>query len=112
MKPVRELIFFEHHFHDFYNSQTGRVKEKINQVFFLVTHLERVPDKFLKKLVGHPALYEIRIGYAGDIFRMFCCFDNGNLIVLFNGFQKKSQKTPSKEIDRALRIMNQYFKSK
>ena len=57
-------------------------------------------------------LYEIRIEYKSNIYRIFCCFDEGQLIVLFNGFQKKTQKTPQKEIDKALQLMNKYFASK
>jgi phage-related protein len=58
---------------------------------------------------GIDGLFEIRIEYTGNIYRIFCCFDKGNLVVLFNGFQKKTQKTPGKEIDKAVKIMNEYF---
>lgn len=112
MTPVRELLFFEDYFESFFNNQSKKVKEKINQVFYLLTHVERVPEKFLKKLTGHTGLYEIRIEFGGNIFRIFCCFDNGNIIVLFNGFQKKSIKTPIREIERATRLMDLYFNTK
>lgn len=60
-------------------------------------------------MTAYKGLYEIRIDYSSNIYRIFCCFDEGNLIVLFNGFQKKSQKTPQREIDKALKIMAEYF---
>jgi phage-related protein len=85
------------------------VKEKIDYVLFLVTVAKRIPQKFFRHIEGTDGLYEIRIEYQGNIFRVFCCFDEGRLVVLFNGFQKKSQKTPSKEIDKALKIINEYF---
>ncbi|MEE1365302.1 MAG: type II toxin-antitoxin system RelE/ParE family toxin, partial [Muribaculaceae bacterium] len=56
--------------------------------------------------------FEIRVEFGGDIFRVFCCFDEGSLVILFNGFQKKTQKTPSGEIDKAERLMKEYFESK
>jgi phage-related protein len=57
-------------------------------------------------------LYEIRVEYAGNIYRVFCCFDEGALVILFNGFQKKTQKTPVSEIDKAERLMKEYFNNK
>ena len=63
-------------------------------------------------MTGTDGLYEIRIEFEGNIYRIFCCFDKGNLVVLFNGFQKKSQKTPKKEIDFALKLKEEYFNSK
>ena len=61
---------------------------------------------------GTEGLYEIRIEFEGNIYRIFCCFDKGNLVLLFNGFQKKTQKTPKKEIDLAQKLKNEYFEAK
>ncbi len=74
--------------------------------------VERVPVTYLKYVEGTNGLFEIRVQLGRDIFRIFCCFDGNRLVVLFSGFQKKSQKTPPKEIDRAVRIMNDYFNDK
>ena len=63
-------------------------------------------------LEGTNGVYEIRIEFQGNIYRIFCCFDEGQVVVLFNGFQKKSQKTPSEELDKAVKIMNEYFDEK
>ncbi|WP_336246990.1 type II toxin-antitoxin system RelE/ParE family toxin [Cognataquiflexum rubidum] len=71
-----------------------------------------VPKKFLDHMTGTDGLYEIRIEFESNIYRIFCCFDKGNLVVLFNGFQKKSQKTPKKEIEMALKLKDEYFNSK
>ena len=75
----------------------------------MITILERVPAKFLKSIEGSKGLYEIRVEYESNIYRIFCCFDRGNLVVLFNGFQKKTQKTPNKELNKAEKIMTDYF---
>ncbi len=63
-------------------------------------------------MTGYEGLFEIRIEIGSNIYRVFCCFDEGNLVVLFNGFQKKTQKTPKKEIEKAMQIKNEYFKLK
>ena len=109
---VRKIIFHENHFIEFYQEQNEKVKGKIKYVFELIQQVDRVPEKFLKHLTGTNGLYEIRVEYQSNIYRIFCCFDEGKLVVLFNGFQKKTQKTPKKEIDKAEGLMNDYFESK
>ncbi len=112
MEQQRQLVFFKSYFRDFFESLNDKVKDKIDQVLFLVRIAERIPRKFFRHMSGTDGLFEIRIEYQSNIYRVFCCFDEGNLIVLFNGFQKKSQKTPKKEIDKALRIKGEYFELK
>ena len=63
-------------------------------------------------MAGTDGLYEVRVEFGSNIYRIFCCFDEGKIVVLFNGFQKKTQKTPSNEIDKALKIKNEYLKEK
>lgn len=109
---VREIIFYENHFLDFYKNQNLKVKGKIQYVLELIKQVEMVPEKFLKHLTGTNGLYEIRVEYQSNIYRIFCCFDEGKLVVLFNAFQKKTQKTPGKELDKAIQLMNSYFESK
>ena len=105
----REIIFHENHFIDFYQVQNEKVKEKIKYVLELIKQVEKVPEKFLKHLTNTNGLYEIRIEYQSNIYRIFCCFDKGKLVVLFNAFQKKTQKTPKKELEKALKLMEEYF---
>ncbi len=112
MEKIRDLIFYKDHFKDFFDNQDDKVKIKIDYVLFVLTHADRVPEKFLKHIVETKGLYEIRVEVGGNIFRIFCCFDEGKIIVLFNGFQKKSQKTPKQEIELALKIMKEYFNQK
>ena len=108
----RSIIFFENHFIEFYQMQDQKVKDKIQYVFELIRQVDQVPEKFLKHLTGTNGLYEIRIDYQLNIFRIFCCFDHGKLVVLFNGFQKKTQKTLRKEVDKAEKLMQDYFNNK
>lgn len=111
MESRRQIIFYEHYFQDFYLEQSTKVRLKIAYVFSLIRTVQNVPEKFLKHLEGTEGLYEIRIEYESNIYRIFCCFDKGNLIVLFNAFQKKTQKTPIDEINMALKLKEAYFKS-
>jgi phage-related protein len=112
MDRKRNLIFFSKYFNEFFESQSEKVKEKIDYVLFLIVTAERIPGKFFQYMEGTDGLFEIRIEFESNIYRIFCCFDEGNLVVLFNGFQKKSQKTPKNELDRALRIKEEYFNTK
>lgn len=109
MNSERQIIFHEHYFIDFYLEQTEKVQEKIEYVFKILRTVQNVPKKFLDHMTGTDGLYEIRIEFESNIYRIFCCFDKGNLVVLFNGFQKKSQKTLKKEIELALKLKKEYF---
>jgi phage-related protein len=109
MFKKRELIYFREYFWDFFNKQTEITKDKIDYVLFLVTVAEKIPRKFFEQMTGYDGLFAIRVEYESNIYRIFCCFDKGNLVVLFNGFQKKTQKTPKKEIEKAVQIMKEYF---
>ena len=108
----RTIIFYEDHFIKFYQVLDQKVKGKIQYVFELIKQVDRVPEKFLKHLAETNGLYEIRIEYQSNIYRIFCCFDNEKLVVLFNKKKKKTQKTPHKEIEKAERLMKDYFKNK
>jgi phage-related protein len=109
MDRKRELLFFKRYFLDFFEKQNEKTREKIDYVLFLVMVANKIPSKFFEKLSGYDGLFAIRIEFESNIYRIFCCFDKGNLVVLFNGFQKKSQKAPKQEIEKAMRIMHEYF---
>jgi phage-related protein len=104
----RKITFYKNYFQDFFSEQNQKVKEKIIWTFDLVEDVQRVPETYLKHLENTDGLYEIRVQVGGDIFRIFCFFDQGQLIVLANGFRKKTQKTPKKEIKMALKIKADY----
>ena len=109
---IRQIIFHGDYFLDFYQSLDAKVKTKIQYVLELIKQVERVPVKFLAPMSGYEGLYEVRVEYQSNIYRIFCCFDEGRLVVLFNGFQKKTQKTPKEELEKAMRLKNEYFKLK
>ena len=108
----RNKIFKKKYFIDLYLAQDIKVQEKIEYVFELIRTIERVPEKILKHVESTDGLYEIRIKYRSGIFRIFCCFDESRLVILFNAFQKKTQKTPKKEIEKGLKLREEYFQNK
>ncbi len=111
-KYVRQVVAYANYFKDFKKTLRKETLQKVYQVFIYIMTLEQVPVKFLKAITGVTGLYEIRVEEGGNIYRIFCCMDDDRLVILFNGFQKKSQKTPPEEIERAKRIMNEYFAEK
>lgn len=108
----RTIITYKNYFEEFLLKQRQKVREKITWTFLLIEEVKQVPDIYLKHIEGTDGLYEIRIQLGIDIFRIFCFFDKGKLVVLANGFQKNSQKTPKQEITKALKIMKEYYEDK
>ena len=111
-KYIRNAIVYQNHFWNFYNEQKKEVQDKIDWVIGLVRSLQIIPVKFFKYIKGTDGLFEMRVKVESNIFRIFCCFDKGNLVILLNGFQKKSDKTPRNEIEKAEKLMKQYFQTK
>jgi len=104
----RTIIFYKGYFQEFFVKQRDKVKNKIIWTLELLEDIQKVPETYLKHIENTDGLFEIRIQLGSDIFRIFCFFDRGNLVVLTNGFQKKTQKTPKQEIEKALKIKQEY----
>ena len=111
-QKYRKITFFKDYFQEFFDKQSKKVKAKIIWTFDLVEDLQRVPETYLKHIENTEGLYEIRVQLGSDIFRIFCFFDQGQLVILVNGFQKKTRKTPKKEIELALQIKAEYENEK
>ena len=107
-RKYRRIVFYKDYFQAFFERQSNKVKAKIVWTLELVEDLERIPETYLKHIGNTDGLYEIRVQFGSDIFRIFCFFEEGQLVVLANGFQKKTQKTPRKELEMALKIKNEY----
>ena len=109
---VREVITYKNYFEVFSKEQNRKVQDKIIKVPDILEQVDRVPSTYLKYIEGANGLFEIRVQLGNNIFRIFCCFDGDRIVVLFSGFQKKTQKTPPGEIARAQRIMTEYYNDK
>lgn len=111
-QKTRTIIFYKDYFNNFFIKQKRKVQDKIIWTFDLIEELDRIPETYLKHLESTNSLYEIRVQLASDIYRIFCFFDEGKLVVLANGFQKKTQKTPKQELEKAIKIKEEYFNEK
>ncbi len=108
MTYERQVIAYKNYFLAFYKEQHGNVQAKIEWTLNLIRVTRQVPEKYFKHLEGTKGLYEIRVEVGSNIYRIFSFFDKGNLVVLGNAFQKKTQKTPKQELERAIKIMEEY----
>lgn len=109
---IRKIVVYKHYFLDFYKSQDLKVQEKIEYVLDLVRFERQIPKKFFKMLENSDGIYEVRVITTLKSIRIFCFFDDGNLVVLANVIVKKTQKTPRKEIKLAERLKKDYLKNK
>jgi phage-related protein len=112
MIKIRTIIAYRHYFEDFLRNQPVKVQNKIFKILEIIEFQQMIPSKFLEHIEGTNGLYETKFSLGSDSWRVFCFFDDGRLVVLLNGFRKKSQKTPKKEINLALRLKNEYFENK
>lgn len=111
-KYLREIFFYENYYLDFYEELKPNVKKKFNWTLELISTIEKVPEKYFQHITGSSGLYEIRVEVGSDIFRVFSFFDKGKLIILLNGFQKKTHKTPKNEIELAEKLKKEYLDGK
>ncbi len=107
---IRRIVTFGRYFGEFMERLTAKEREKIDYGLVLLKTQDRLPSKFVKHI--REGLYELRTEYNGNIYRVFFIFDEGKIVVLFNGFQKKTNKTPAGEINRALKILEEYYEYK
>lgn len=112
MRVFRTVITYKNYFDDFLSGQSPKVVRKIIQTLRIIEQIERIPAIYLKHIENADGLFEIRIKFGSDIFRIFCFLDSGRLVVLLSGFQKKTQKTLPEEIRRAERLMREYYDEK
>lgn len=108
-RPAREIFYYKNYYLDFFETLNPEVRKKFNWTLQLIATIDRVPEKYFKHLANTSGIFEVRVEVASDIYRVFSFFDQGNLIILINGFQKKTQKTPKNEILLAEKIKNRYF---
>ena len=109
---IREIEYYENYYLEFFESLKPEVQKKFNWTLGLIATLDRIPEKYFKHMTNLEGIYEVRVEYASNIFRVFSFFDKGNLVILVNGFQKKTQKTPKKELELAEKLKREYLEKK
>jgi phage-related protein len=108
-QKVRTVAYYKDYYFDFYSRLEVSVQKKFDWTISLIERIDKVPKKYFDHITNSSGIWEIRVEFEGNIFRAFSFFDRGKLIIAINGFQKKSQKTPKKEIELAERIKKEYF---
>jgi len=111
MQRLRKLILYRSYFNDFYNNQNQKVKDKIDLGLYYLQYTKQIPSRYIGS-TKKKNLFYLRLKQGSNIYRVFFCYDRGQLVVLMNGFQKKTQKTPKSEIEKALKIKKEYFDEK
>lgn len=106
----RRIITYGGYFEAFLQTLSEKEVRKLDYIISLLETEDRLPVRFIKFI--RDGLYELRMEYNSNIYRVFYIFDEGQIVVLFNGFQKKSQKTPTNEIEKALKIKEAYYADK
>ena len=109
---IRSIKIYGEDFWIFFNKQTKKVQDRIIWTIRLLRDIPFIPEKYLKHLTGTDGIYEIRVSSGNNIFRIFCFFDEGKMIIVLNGFQKKTQKTPVEEIEKAKKLKKKYYEGK
>ena len=109
---IRNIYYYKNYYLNFFESLDYETKKKFNWTLKLISTLDKVPVKYFRHIKNSTGLFEIRVEFRSNIYRVFSFFDEGQLIILVNGFQKKSQKTPKKEIEKAEKLKKQYFDEK
>lgn len=112
MEKIRVIVAYKNHFEKFLSKQPERVKVKIFKILNLVESQQKIPETYIKHISGTDGLYETRFSMGNQHWRVFCFFDEDQLVILLSGFQKKSSKTPRREINRALRLRKEYLNEK
>lgn len=111
MEQIRKLIFYKTYFFEFLEKQEEKVKEKIDFGLFLLQYVKQIPSKHIGS-TDEKNLFYLRVKQGSNIYRIFFCYDNDKVVVIMNGFTKKTQKTPKQEIQKAISIKKQYFNEK
>jgi phage-related protein len=111
-RKVRTAKLYKNYFLDFYWKQDAKTRAKIDWTIKVIEYEKIIPQEYFKRLTGTDGIWEIRIKLGSNIYRVLCFFDKDQLIILENGFQKKTQKTPRNEIKKAERIKKEYFDEK
>ncbi len=112
MEKIRKIVAYKHYFEEFLLNQPIKVQNKIYKILEIIEYQQVIPTIYLEHIKGTEELYETKYSLGSNIWRVFCFFDEGRLVILLNGFQKKTQKTPKSEISIALRLKEEYFEEK
>ncbi len=107
---VREIVAYKDYYTDFMSKLNEKEQLKIRRALLLFSQTEKIPSHFIKYIEDD--IYEFRVTYGNNEFRIFFIYDGEKMVILFNAFRKKTQKTPRSEIAKAKRIKRNYYEDK
>ena len=107
---MKKIVAYKHYFADFIATLSKAESNKIQYVLDLLKLENRVPRHYIKFI--RDGVYELRVSYGNNEFRIFFIYDGEFIVVLFNAFRKKTQKTPDSEIKKAVRLKKEYYETK
>jgi len=107
---IRKIVLFKNYYLDFLKKLSINEKVKLEKAILLLETEDRIPYHYIKYI--RDGIYEYRVNYGNNEFRVFFIYDGNSIVVLFNGFKKKTQKTPQNEIEKALKLKNEYYEQK
>ncbi|MBS9781332.1 MAG: type II toxin-antitoxin system RelE/ParE family toxin [Gammaproteobacteria bacterium] len=106
----KQIIAYKGYYQAFMKKLNAKEQDKVRKALLLLRSSERLPYHYIKHL--RDGLYELRVSLGNNALRLFFIYDGDKIIVLFNGFRKKTQKTPKQEIDKALRLKKEYYEQR
>ena len=112
LEKIRTIVAYKDYFEEFLVKQPVKVQNKIYKILEIIEFQQLIPTRYLEHIKGTEGLYETKFSLGSNIWRVFCFFDEGRLVILINGFQKKTQKTPKGDISLALKLKEEYFEDK
>ena len=108
--PMKKIIAYKRYYSDFMEKLSKAERTKIMRALLLFETEDKMPHHYIKYI--RDGIYEFRVNYGNNEFRIFFIYDGETIVVLFNCFQKKTQKTPKSEIEKAVRLKNEYYEQK
>ena len=107
---MKKIIAFKRYYSDFMEKLSELERTKILRALLLFETEDKIPYHYIKYL--RDDIYEFRVNYGNNEFRLLFIYDGDTIVVLLNCFKKKTQKTPNSEIEKAIRLKEEYYEQK
>jgi phage-related protein len=103
---MRKIIAYKNYYQEFMAKLSQQERDKIRRALLLFETEDRIPRHYISYV--RDGVYEFRVTYGNKEFRLFFIYDGDTIVVLFNCYTKKTQKAPKREIDKAIKLKEEY----